>query len=59
MAAKRGKIHNIRKNNIHVGLWNEGKMGDDLVYIRWAGEYETFQQLQCDHNDLLETELCS
>jgi len=39
--------------------FNEGKMGDDLVYIRWAGEYETLQQLQRDHNDLLETELCS
>ena len=39
--------------------FNEGKMGDDLEHIRWAGEYETLQQLQRDHNDLLETELCS
>jgi len=39
--------------------FNEGKMGDDLEYIRWAGEYETLQKLQRDHNDLLETELCS
>ena len=39
--------------------FNEGKMGDDLEYIRWAGEYETLQQLQRDHSDLTETELCS
>ena len=39
--------------------FNEGKMGDDLEYIRWAGEYETLQKLQRDHNDLRETELCS
>lgn len=39
--------------------FNEGKMGDDVEYIRWAGEYETLQQLQHDHSDLLETELCS
>jgi hypothetical protein len=39
--------------------FNEGKMGDDLEYIRWAGEYETLQQLQRDYNDLVETELCS
>jgi len=37
--------------------FNEGKMGDDLEYIRWAGEYETLQQLQRDYNDLVETEL--
>lgn len=39
--------------------FNEGKMGDDLEYIRWAGEYETLQQLQRDYGDLVETELCS
>jgi len=39
--------------------FNEGKLGDDLGYIRWAGEYETLQKLQRDHNDLVETELCS
>jgi len=39
--------------------FNEGKLGDDLEYIRWAGEYETLQKLQRDHNDLRETELCS
>ena len=39
--------------------FNEGKMGDDLEYIRWAGEYETLQQLQRDYSDLTETELYS
>jgi len=39
--------------------FNKGKMGDDLEYIRWAGEYETLQKLQRDHDDLAETELCS
>ena len=39
--------------------FNKGKMGDDLEYIRWAGEYETLQKLQRDHSDLAETELCS
>ncbi|MFO8164702.1 MAG: hypothetical protein R6T98_09235 [Desulfatiglandales bacterium] len=39
--------------------FNEGEMGDDLEYIRWAGEYETLQKLKRDHNDLVETELCS
>ena len=39
--------------------FNEGKMGDDLEYILWAGEYETLQKLQRDHSDLTETELCS
>ena len=39
--------------------FNEGKMGDDIEYIRWAGEYETLQQLQRDYGDLVEIELCS
>ena len=39
--------------------FNEGKIGDDIEYIRWAGEYETLQKLQRDYGDLVETELCS
>lgn len=38
--------------------FNEGKVGDDPDYIRWAGEYETLEHLQRDYNDLLETQLC-
>jgi len=39
--------------------FNAGKMGDDLEYIRWAGEYETLNQLRQDYGDLAEAELCS
>ena len=35
------------------------ELGDDLKYIRWAGEYETLARLQKDYDDLQETELCS
>jgi hypothetical protein len=38
--------------------FNEGKLGDEIDYIRWAGEYETLQQLERDYNDLRETQLC-
>ncbi len=27
-----------------------GKMGDDMEYMKWAGEYETLLQLQEDHS---------
>jgi hypothetical protein len=37
----------------------KGNMGDELKYIRWAGEYETLAQLQKDYNDLHGLELCS
>jgi hypothetical protein len=37
----------------------KGNMGDDLKYIRWAGEYETLAQLQKDYNELYGLELCS
>ena len=26
-----------------------GKMGDDMEYMKWAGEYETLLQLQEDY----------
>jgi len=39
--------------------FKRGEMGDDFQYIRWAGEYETLQQLRRDHEDLSRTELCS
>ena len=64
IAKTKNKLEKLEKNfgmdsEHFYRLFNEGKMGDDLKYIRWAGEYETLQQLQCDYNDLLETELCS
>ncbi|MBM4331183.1 MAG: hypothetical protein FJ117_08165 [Deltaproteobacteria bacterium] len=39
--------------------FQKGKLGDDLKYIRWAGEYETLALLQKDYNDLQDLELCS
>lgn len=39
--------------------FQKGELGDDLKYIRWAGEYETLARLQKDYDDLQETELCS
>ncbi len=35
-----------------------GNRGDDIEYIKWAGEYETLLQLQQDYRELLETQLC-
>ena len=35
-----------------------GNMGDDIEYIKWAGEYETLLQLQQDYHELSETQLC-
>lgn len=35
-----------------------GKMGDDMEYIRWAGEYETLLQLQQDYAELQEIRVC-
>lgn len=39
--------------------FQNGKLGDDLKFIRWAGEYETLVRLQEDYNELQRVELCS
>ena len=39
--------------------FQNGKLGDDLKFIRWAGEYETLERLQKDYNELYGVELCS
>jgi len=39
--------------------FKKGEVGDDFEYIRWAGEYETLQQLERDYSDLMGTEVCS
>ena len=39
--------------------FQKGKLGDDLKFIRWAGEYETLERLQQDYSDLQGIELCS
>ena len=39
--------------------FQKGKLGDDLKFIRRAGEYETLARLQKDYTDLQGIELCS
>ena len=39
--------------------FQEGKWGDEIKYIRWAGEYETLERLKRDLGELQELELCS
>lgn len=39
--------------------FQKGKLGDDLKFIRWAGEHETLARLQKDYNELKGIELCS
>ncbi len=39
--------------------FQKGELGDDMKYIRWAGEYETLERLQKDYADLQDLELCS
>ena len=35
-----------------------GRLGDDVEYLKWVGEYETLQQLQEDYRALVKTQLC-
>lgn len=35
-----------------------GEAGDNMEFIKWAGEYETLQQLQQDYHELKELQLC-
>lgn len=38
--------------------FQSGRLGDDVEYLKWAGEYETLLQLQADYRELVETRLC-
>lgn len=35
-----------------------GTRGDNLAWIKWAGEYETYLQLRQDYAELREIRLC-
>lgn len=35
-----------------------GNMGDDMEYMKWAGEYETLLQLQEDYAEIKEIQVC-
>jgi hypothetical protein len=39
--------------------FQEGSLGDDIRFIRWAGECETLERLKDDYRHLQELELCS
>jgi hypothetical protein len=52
------KIYGMSSKQFY-NKFKKGEMGDDFEYIRWAGEYETLQQLEYDYSDLLGTEVCS
>lgn len=38
--------------------YSRGELGDDMKFIRWAGEYETLKQLEQDYQTLQEAKLC-
>jgi len=39
--------------------FQKGELGDDLKFIRWAGECETLERLERDYAELQGMELCS
>lgn len=39
--------------------FQEGNLGDDIRFIRWAGECETLERLKDDYRHLQELALCS
>lgn len=38
--------------------YSSGEMGDNIEYIRWAGEVETLKRLQRNLKELSEAEVC-
>ena len=38
--------------------YSSGEVGDDIEYIRWAGEIETLRKLERNLKDLSEAEVC-
>ena len=39
--------------------FQNGSLGDDIRFIRWAGEYETLDRLKKEYSNFQELELCS
>ena len=50
---------NRMQTNDFYEKYEKGEMGDDLKYVRWAGEYETLKKLEKDYQTMQEIELCS
>ena len=38
--------------------YSSGELGDNIEYIKWAGEIETLERLQRNLRDLSEAEVC-
>ena len=38
--------------------FQDGIFGDAIEYMKWAGEYETFLQLQDDYNEIQGIQVC-
>ncbi len=58
------KLHEIEKetgmkSSVFYEEFQKGNLGDEIRFIKWAGEHETLERLQRDYNDLKEIELCS
>lgn len=64
IAKTKRKLRNLEKetgmdSRDFYKKFQSGKLGDDLKFIRWAGEYETLERLLKDYKDLQGMELCS
>ena len=64
IAKTRRKLEEIEKetgmnSKEFYDRFQEGKLGDEIRYIRWAGEYETLGRLNKDLSDLKDLEFCS
>ncbi len=46
------------ESSLFYEQYQDGSLGDQMDYIRWAGEYETLQRLKQDYRDLQEIEIC-
>lgn len=63
IAKTKRKLHELEYENEMESRqfyedFQNGKLGDDLKYIRWAGEYETLVLLQKEFNDIQDIQLC-
>ena len=45
-------------NETFYKKYSSGEIGDDVEYIRWAGEIETLRKLERNLKDLSEAEVC-
>jgi hypothetical protein len=64
IAKTKSKLSELEKENgmessVFYQRYEKGELGDDVKYIRWAGEYETLKRLESDYEDLQGIELCS